>query len=95
MKPCIFILFAFCIGVASIAQNNTVDYEKYKLSDSLYKKPVFSNLNYDYLKSLKGMCKMEWQVEKKICIPVRFRVGNIEQSDFLEGKSNSSWQSVK
>jgi hypothetical protein len=44
---------------------------------------------YDYQKHLAAACKAELYIEKATNIPLRFRVGSIEQSDYLEQKPNS------
>ena len=43
---------------------------------------------YTY-KSLPFFCKMEVKLEKAINLPIKFRLGNVEQVDYLEGKRDS------
>ena len=43
-----------------------------------------------YQKSLGFMCQKEWQMEKHTKVPLRFRLGSLAYTDYLEGKSNSS-----
>ena len=35
-------------------------------------------------------CKKEWQLEKLVKVPFKFRLGSIQQADYLEGKPNSN-----
>jgi hypothetical protein len=41
-----------------------------------------------YARNMGFMCKREWQLEKAAHIPVRIRIGSLEECNFLEGKSN-------
>jgi len=39
-----------------------------------------------YVDQLKGFCKIEWQVEKRFNLPLRFRLGSLDYTNALEGK---------
>ena len=44
-------------------------------------------LGFDHLK-LGWACRQEWKLEKATNIPIRLRLGSLEQVDYLEGKKN-------
>jgi hypothetical protein len=43
-----------------------------------------------YVKNFGFFCKKELQLEKATRLPLRFRLGSLQQCDWLEGKPNSS-----
>lgn len=49
-------------------------------------KPVLGK--YDYYNSLGVACKAELKLEKATKIPFRFRLGSLQQTDYLERKPN-------
>jgi hypothetical protein len=65
--------------------------DKSKLFD--FKKPVTVPASYKpflpadfYSKQLGFVCKQEIKMDKVIKVPFRFRLGSVEQCDWLEGK---------
>ena len=44
--------------------------------------------NY-YLQNIGIICKQEWKFEKATKIPLRFRLGSLQQCNWLEGKKYS------
>lgn len=42
-----------------------------------------------YTSNLSFFCKKEWQFEKATKIPFKFRLGSVQQCDWLEGKPNA------
>jgi hypothetical protein len=39
-----------------------------------------------YVKSLAFFCRQEWKIEKSLKVPLRFRLGSLDQCNSLEGK---------
>ena len=50
-------------------------------------KPVLGK--YDYYDHLGAGCKAEFKLEKATKIPFRFRLGSLQQTDYLEQKPNA------
>jgi hypothetical protein len=52
-------------------------------------KPNFRLSSDQVVKNFAFFCKAEWKFEKKTALPLKFRLGSLQQTDFLEGKINS------
>lgn len=50
-------------------------------------KPVLGK--YDYYNSLGVACKAELKLEKATRVPFRFRLGSLQQTDYMERKPNA------
>lgn len=56
-------------------------------TDSLQRKPSVFKLSPDvYVKNFGVMCRQEWKLEKYLHVPLRVRMGSLEQCNYLEGK---------
>lgn len=65
------------------SQKNTTPY-----ADSMRFRPgaIFTLKKDDYVKNLAFFCRHEWKLEKALRVPLRFRLGSLEQCNQLEGK---------
>lgn len=52
----------------------------------VYQRATFTLQKNDYVKNLSFFCRHEWKLEKALRVPLRFRVGSLEQCNRLEGK---------
>jgi hypothetical protein len=58
----------------------------YLISKPIINKPIVVIAPNYYTQNLGFFCKKELQLEKAIKIPLKFRLGSVEQCDRLEGK---------
>ena len=87
MKWMLMIACVMYIGAVASAQQLQTVKEKEAIR-SIILKPVSS----DQANSQSFFCRKEWQLEQKIKIPVRIRVGSIEQCNYLEQKPGYTFQ---
>ena len=60
--------------------------ESQKRIDSLKNNPLRLLAQDYYSKSLGFFCKKEWQLEKAVKVPFRFRLGSLDYVNSMEGK---------
>lgn len=96
MKPtAVFIfLFGMAAGVVT-AQDLRVPLEKAPVRDTLHNIPAgfrevyrLPAVKYNYYQSLGAACKVELKLEQATKVPFRFRLGSLQQTDYLEQKPN-------
>jgi hypothetical protein len=62
---------------------------KVKAKDSLAATPIRLVPENNYSKGLTFFCRNEWLLEKKTGVPFRFRLGSVDQVNWLEGKQRN------
>ncbi len=71
--------------LSEASQQSTIP--RFRPTPHLTPEPTYHTLSPDYYtKCLGFFCRVEMQVEKKINIPLRFRVGSLDYLNKLEGK---------
>lgn len=72
-----------------IYANAIINYQTLFASNANVKNfaPQFINGDF-YVQHIGFVCKEEWKFEKTTHIPFRFRLGSLENCNFLEGKNN-------
>ena len=101
MKPYIYILtilvlFAFQPAEAQIGLTATPELKDQLLKSDLPTVALFPQANTKSIEIIDTQlpsgvpqaffCRIEWALEKKVNVPIRFRLGTVEYVDRLEGK---------
>jgi hypothetical protein len=63
--------------------------EQVDVKDSLLKMPIRLVPENNYSKGLTFFCRNEWLLEKKTGVAFRFRLGSVDQVNWLEGKQRN------
>ena len=82
-----FLFFANTDCIAQYTQKQPLISFKTDSNFAAYPKPFSINSNYNTL-GWGFFCKKEWQLEKAVKIPFKFRLGSVEICDRMEGKKN-------
>lgn len=91
-KTCLFVIAVVLIVAEQLpAQSKAnillVDATKNKLPAAITPQKINFLITPNYAAANFGfMCKKEWSIEKRTAIPFRFRVGSLENCNWLEGK---------
>lgn len=77
---------AFAQKIDYFKDNSTVN-QKISIAPKFPSNPLLKSIpeNY-YLHNIGIFCKQEWKFEKATKIPLRIRVGSLQQCNWLEGK---------
>ena len=75
--------YSFGQSSASFSKKTLIPYAD---SVRVYQRATFTLQKDDYVKNLSFFCRHEWKLEKALRVPLRFRVGSLEQCNRLEGK---------
>lgn len=69
-----------------VQPQDTVRVKKQAPVPANFKPAAFS---YNYYNSLGAACKVELNLEKATKVPFRFRLGSLQQTDYMEQKPNA------
>ncbi len=86
---CLFLLIFFIAPMSHAQTWTPVSERKINVKDSLVTTPIRLVPENNYSKGLTFFCRNEWLLEKKTGVPFRFRLGSVDQVDWLEGKQRN------
>lgn len=96
MKKGTLIIAILLLATVAQAQTALKLQERVSSKDSLKKiYPPFAEgfkpvpVKYNYYQSLGAACKVEWKLEQATKVPFRFRLGSLQQTDYMEQKPNA------
>ncbi|MFZ9660697.1 MAG: hypothetical protein ACO29O_02365 [Chitinophagaceae bacterium] len=67
-------------------QKSFIEKSSYNLSGSVTNPSSLQTIFFSPQKQWGIICRKEWELEKSIGLPVRFRLGNLEYVNHMEGK---------
>ena len=86
---CLFLLIFFIVPMSHAQTWTPASEWKVTAKDSLAATPIRLVPENNYSKGLTFFCRNEWLLEKKTGVPFRFRLGSVDQVDWLEGKQRN------
>lgn len=85
-KKVVIVLIMIVVGQKLAAQMTLPNTPKKLPLDSLKNLPLRVLASNYYSSNLPFFCKQELQIQKLVKVPVKFRIGSVEEVDKLEGK---------
>jgi hypothetical protein len=85
-KKIVIMLIMIMVGEKLAAQITLPHAPKKLPLDSLKNLPLRVLASNYYSSNLPFFCKQELQIQKLVKVPVKFRIGSVEEVDKLEGK---------
>lgn len=86
---CLFVLILLIAGECSAQSWMVAVQGRVDAKDSLLRTPIRLVPENNYSKGLTFFCRNEWLLEKRTGVPFRFRLGSVEQVNWLEGKQRN------
>lgn len=87
MAKKLVLILIMIVAVEKLAAQMTLPNATKKLPlDSLKNLPLRVIASNHYSSNLPFFCKQELQIQKLVKVPVKFRIGSVEEVDKLEGK---------
>jgi hypothetical protein len=88
-KKALIVLIMIVVGGKLAAQMTLPNAPKKLPLDSLKNLPMRVLASNYYSSNLPFFCKQELQIQKLTKVPIKFRIGSVEEVDRLEGKHTS------
>lgn len=86
---CLFLLIFFIVPMSHAQTWTPASEWKVTAKDSLVTIPIRLVPENNYSNGLTFFCRNEWLLEKKTGVALRFRLGSVDQVNWLEGKQRS------